>query len=280
MIKNIILKSYEYIKNNKLKSIFILLLILILPIIIIDVAYKIGSLLNDRAMKTFFQASDILNYVGVIIGTVLGGFVTFYALYITIKSEKDERKEDRRLQIYPYVKYEVKNNFFDSKGSCMEISSHTYMSILKNKYHIFRNEDGGVSFLLTIENIGVKALINFSILEIKALGETAIPQILGHIKVDETENHDIHIKMTSKDKLDRRSELTKDGMLVTVAYCDMMENYYEQDINIGFKENQSHPSDPNPSEEITYRACLKQDNVTKPRFYENKDIFEEIEKRK
>lgn len=84
MIKKMIFKTYTYIKNNKLETVLLLLAILSSPIIIIDALYRIGDLLNHISIKTIFKPIDILNYSGVIIGAVLGGLVTFGALYITI----------------------------------------------------------------------------------------------------------------------------------------------------------------------------------------------------
>lgn len=264
MKKNKKFRIYKFAIEHKVVSALSLFIFMIIPIFVIDRLYKIGDSLDFSILNTIFQAQDILNYSGVIVGT----FATFSVLYFTIKSEKNERKEDRRYQVYPYVRYKIINTSMllnhNEKGYMRTTQLISFFNTDDfSDYDIFY-------FYLAIENIGVNTLVNFSILETKCLQKIGIPKILGHIKVNETNNHFISIEIAYSDKLEIMDKLVEEGITVTVAYTDIVENYYEQNIKISFYKDSSG----------SYIPEITQDNITKPELDEYKNIFEEIKKRK
>lgn len=221
-MKNKTLTLYKSMKNHKILSIALFLLVLISPIIVIELLYWIGDLLNDYSIKTAFQPTDILNYFGVI----LGGFVTFGALYFTIIFEKKERKEDRRLQIYPYLKYTIIN-----KTEHITKNPYIDMDPIWPNLLIYEDNNTDCDFCLSIENIGKYPLTSLKIVKLKWFGEWFHSEdwLEDIVKVNETKYYNFTVQANPQEEFDK---LYSDGLIITVVYYDIMNNSYKQNIKI------------------------------------------------
>lgn len=165
------------------------------------------------------------------------------------------------MQIYPYVRYGATDY-----NKQLTINSCKCINLFSKKEDFLTGSSTRLNIYLTIENMGLHNLINFTILEVECLEKSPSGQVLGHIKVDEKIIHHMYIEIIISDEDDIYRGLIKKGMTVKVAYCNIMGDYYEQDIKISFSNYVVDALNEICQPEIT------QDNVSKPKFF-YKDIF-------
>lgn len=268
-------KIYDYIIKKPLKSLLLLLLFSSVPIIIIFGIHKAIVFLELQATFSVFIAADLLSYFGTIISIFIGAVATFSVLYITIQVEKEERKRERRLQIYPYFRYII---IEQSCISIVDLSQNIYLTFSDNKSSKSNKENKlgfCFSFGLRVENIGIKSAINYSILEIDSFNTRDISiQGLGDIKVDENKVIEFNIYATSKKEFNNM--LSKNNFInIKIAYNNITGDYYEQNIKISFTLDTLYLD----GKQSDYKPVITKNSVSKAEFYSDKNINHEESKK-
>ena len=128
---------------------------------------------------------NLMTLVSSISGAVIGGLVTFYALFSTIEFEREDRKEERRLSIMPHFKYTLKVISMASNGKREtlkdELNIGEYLDqrirIQPKEINKYMKDNGGsisyindYEFILEVENIGLDSAININLLKLEYYG--------------------------------------------------------------------------------------------------------------
>lgn len=211
-------------------------------LIIIILLITINIILVIKAPFKVAQNSDWIGFWGSVLGSVVSGMVTFTALKITIDDENSKRKEERSYAIMPYINYTVikkdefnKFNSLKSIGDFIDISSKN-LKYLKKYAPIF-------NFKLKLENLGLGPAIKF---KVKALNyENSESKFVHHEKFQilyVRESAILEFKIYADEEVivitnkGDRTEIKGYGEEATiiVSYCDLINNNYEQEIEIKF----------------------------------------------
>lgn len=264
-------KLYAFIIKKPFLSLLLLLIFASIPIFIIGIFYNCIDVLKLGYIFKPFKAAEILSYIGTIISIFIGAIATFGVLYITIQFEKDERKKERRLQIYPYFRYEIVKQPYNN---VVDLYKNIDLTQSDDKSHGNMLEKS-LTFGLNIENIGLRSAINYTILEINALGERDISvQGLGDINIDEIKFLEFIIFSNSKENLN--NNLIKDDPInIKIAYNNITGDYYEQNIKILFTLDTMYLN----GKESDYKPIIIKNGISKPKFYSDKNIDDEESKK-
>lgn len=220
------------------------------------------------------------NWVGLwgsILGSIIGGLFTFIVLDKTINFESNDRREERRLSIMPYFRYEIVE-FKEIIGKYNEeIGVRPHHELMGN---LKRNEDGTLTykydleFSMIIENIGLNAAKTINILQVKYCGLTDLSyREFFALKVGEK----IAINISMIINLQGRLDISRENGRLTplemkIAYVDLMNNYYEQDIKLWCDVSWKC------EEEYGYSASYNSKSFPEPIYYEDKKINVERKK--
>lgn len=269
----------------------IILIILMLPMLFIALFYE----KIDNVISKHFHPADLLNYIGLIFSIVIATYAAYRTLKVTIEKESDERKNDRRLQIYPYFRYSIIDDELkiESLGKDIEHNSTSIYPNIEN-LEVLRNYNerremtwyNDLKFMLIIENIGINSAINFTILEKEYYGKKDISiDGLGDIKVGEKKHYEFKVLINAKFRLNINNKPTGSiPIKMKIAYNNITGDYYEQDLEITCSWqsdwiNDTSSDTPEELETAYYGAHLDKNAVTEPIFYEFKNIPHEENKK-
>ncbi|WP_027633367.1 hypothetical protein [Clostridium hydrogeniformans] len=90
-MKDIRGKSKEIEHKNE----YIYFLIMLIVLIIIGV--MVASLFENSSYGNQLEVKDYFNYTGVLIGSISGGFISFFILKITLNNQKEQFEYERKL---------------------------------------------------------------------------------------------------------------------------------------------------------------------------------------
>lgn len=280
-------KIYLFFKKHLILSIIIVMSILMAPIFIINLLYLFGDILEEHAINTVFEADDLLSYFGTILSVFIGAIGTFGALYITIQFEKEDRRKERRLQFYPYLRYTIIDNYYcnhnrNDKVIDINITPPPYeMEVLRNPIHKTIQYKNDFSFYLMIENIGINSAVNYSILKMNYFGQEDLSILgLGDIKVQEKKYIKFNVLINARGKLNINQDLTGSIPInIKIAYTNIIGDYYEQDIIIyctWFGSKVIDESGNVISKEYgPYFANIGKHDISKPCYFEGRNIEDE-----
>lgn len=220
------------------------------------------------------------NWVGLwgsILGSITGGLFTFIVLNKTINFESNDRRKERRLSIMPYFRYEI-------VGFKEVIGKYNREILIRPRHELMENlkinEDGtrtykcDLEFSMIIENIGLNVAKTINILQIKYCGITDLSyREFFALKVEEKISINISMIINLQGKLDINRENGKLTPLeMKIAYVDLMNNYYEQDIKLWCNVSWQCEN------EYGYIASHNYESFPDPIYYEDKNINKERKK--
>lgn len=213
-------KYYRKFDNLYEKSVFIILLIILYcPLIL----YYIDKFNIPTFLKYTVNVNSnnwfnfIGNYISTIIGTFVSSLVVVFLTLKQIKIQKDESKENNRISNMPILKYNISNKKIESQ------TIYLYNN-LKKKTNIY-------SLYMDIENIGLNHARNLSVTVFiedkkvynsKLSGEQAFLLMKDHLYLD----------FIFDFKHEKKEELNNIKIYFIFNYSDLLENDYEQKINI------------------------------------------------
>ena len=264
------------------KKILKLIMIVIVSISIISAI--IILLINWKSIE-----GEWIGFWGSIIGSILGGVVTLVALRKTIKSETIARNEDRRLQVIPYLQYNIiQDNIIQEE---LKSKLWSYILLQPNSKIVEEVIKPGteykidLNFCMVIENVGMNSAVNLSILEIKYCGITDYSYIDYKImKVGEKIHLNFAVLVNYNGKLNINKESCGSTPIrIKLAYTDLLENYYEQDIVLGcyWSAIQYIDEETNVKIDIEYNYYVSHGikDISSPRYIKGKNIMYERDKK-
>lgn len=266
-------------KKNKVDITRWVLFSLIIIIVTIVFSIIISVIISSVAPFGIKVAQDNnwIGYFGNIIGALIGGLVTFYGLYITIRYEREKEEDNRRLQVIPYLKYsyidysEVKDKDQFQNSMWINISPKC------NDIKLLDCNSGAKGYVI-IENIGLCSAVEVNVLEIlyDGIHQYGLHEI-NTIEVGKNGVLDLTITPPPKGELEKDNTQRRDIKII-VGYSDLLGNYYEQTIELILSWVIQTITD-NSSITHTYIFGCGVNNVTRPIVYKDKDIKYEKFKR-
>lgn len=242
--------------------------------------FFIGSILIIIILAINWKSikGEWIGFWGSIIGSILGGIVTLLALRKTIKSETIARNEDRRFQVIPYLKYNVTPDKPNSKlwRNIYVEPNHKIVEEVIKANTTYKHD---LSFYIDIENVGMNSAVNLSILRIEYCGITNYSYIDYKImKVGEKIHLAFDVLINFGGKLSINEEDTGiEPIKIKLAYTDLLENYYEQDIEIGCSWGCSvvEEGDKVIKKEYFYNVSQGIEDISSPIYMNEKNIISE-----
>ncbi len=225
-----------------------------------------------------------IGFWGSIIGSILGGIVTLVALRKTIKSETIARNEDRRLQVTPYLQYNITQDEPESQ-LWRDINLEPNIKIVDEVIRPGTSYKPDLFFYIDIENVGMNSAVNLSILEIKYCGITDCSYIDYKImKVGEKIHLSFRALVNYKGKFSiNRDDSGRVPVEIKLAYTDLLENYYEQDISVYCCWSSSCYIDEETNVktgiEYNYYVSHGINDISSPRYIKGKNIMFERDKK-
>lgn len=247
-------------------------------LIISIVAFIIFSPVLTNFILSMKKPTDIIiidnsEWIG-FYGSIIGGIITFLSLFITLRFQKKREENNNRMQVYPFMRYTIFNNYEVPNDMIGEIPHY----FLDDHEEIGKKEQKiDATARLIIKNIGLNSAIEFNILEVKFLGCGDITRHeFDAIEVGEEKEILFDILMPSRCLNSEHYIPLK--IEVLVGYSDLLGYYYEQKVILAILDNSI----------LTNRSgkCVKEwrfkiviDSVEKSLVFENKDIKKEKFKR-
>lgn len=226
-------------------------------------AYFINVLIRTKAPFEVAQSNDWIGFWGSVLGSSIGGVITFVVLKISINHENEKREDDKRMSVLPYLDYKIASDEYINQNV---IHKNVLTSI--NKYYptcdinICDEDRFNMEFKLFIENLGLGIAIkprldriNYSNGYNDKFGTWA--RNTTSIGVSNSGIIEINLTMDVREK-------SIEPMELVVGYFNLRMDYYEQKIKIGFFSVAS-PIEANKV--AGYHPIIK--NVSKPIIIEN-----------
>ena len=185
--------------------------------------FLVNKLIIAKAPFEVAQDNDWIGFWGGIVGGIISGFVTFIALKITIHNEDRKRREDRMINILPYLTYSTYMNHGTDDEK--QIYQETYTIKTSNEDKSYNT----IKFSLVIDNLGLGTAIEPQIKEMiyDGVSYKRDSDFLNKIGIDVGGKAGIEfktIKVKEKEKY----------MTLKIGYFNLLKDYYEQDIEIKF----------------------------------------------
>ena len=157
------------------------------------------------------------NYVSSFVGTILSGVILVLITMKQIEIQKKDNREDKRIQNAPLMKYDISNNVL--KNSVEELLLNADGDI----YHIF----------FEIENIGLNHAKKINI-ELRSGDGWSRSFTVGNNQsiLKKGESYVFDFVLNYAKKSNRNKKIT-----ILINYSDMLNNQYEQQINIDYYVN-------------------------------------------
>ena len=156
-------------------------------------------------------------YAGAIIGGLIAGGLTLGGVILTLNSNKNQSKDDKRISVIPYLRYDLLglNDDFNSNVEKVPevflIEPFTSNPKCKN--------------LISVENLGLGTAIDFNIVKIANIDNYFGDNHL--IKAGEKVHLYIEIDYKAFNKIEHRQIIK-----IFLKYKDILGNTYEQEIDI------------------------------------------------
>lgn len=213
--------------------------------ILFGTVFLLNLMIITEAPFEVAQDNDWIGFWGGLIGSILSGIITLIVLKITINNEDEKRKndkleiekqrlEDRRMSVLPYLSY-----YIDTSDKLIEKELRSPILITPNNYaENIRNytDSNGVvrkdkmcKIKLIVENLGLGIAIDPSIVEIKYDGLTnrSIHAFKNMVILNIGEKSVISTSVCIADD-------TSQTLSIKIGYFNLLRDYYEQQIKIGF----------------------------------------------
>lgn len=294
-------KIVKIFEKHKVISILLIALILIILFtflvpVTVQLVYQFGNSHYNQVIHTDFGPKELLGYIG----TIIGSIGTFVALYITIQHENRNRKEDRRIQIRPYFVYSIVN-VKEPKTAGLDV---TLVNDKEQKvadevkvadldftlrppkeemeaYIKSVNIDDYFTCQLEIKNIGANSALKLSVLEINFLGRLCYQFTGKNITVEGNKKvyFNLRVLLNIKERLKEKIQIVP--VDIKLAYIDLNENYYEQNVPISCTWETHMFSDAinKPTEYGPCHAYINKRDISEAKYYKNKTIEEEEQNR-
>lgn len=197
-------------------------------IMIVGIGCTIGIIVKFKEDICF---GEILSFIGSILGSIIGGLVTFIGLKYTIKTQREEERKNRSLQTMPHLRFSVKDT--DKKVfSYEEVSSCNYSfgyNSGEKSNKLYRNIS-----VIQIENIGVNAAADIYInLEVNDKLEYKIAkQNNSFVPYTLATKEKINLKVAIRvaDIIECRGGCRTWGIKMTLIYRTIIDEYYRQEV--------------------------------------------------
>jgi len=208
------------------------------------IVFFINLLIITKAPFKVAQDNNWIGFWGGVLGAVLSGIITFIVLRITIDNEnkkrikdmeviESQRLEDKRMSVLPYLNYTIvddkyikENNIVKELETPISIDPKLDEDDLKELYGKVRNID--CKFNLLIENFGLGASIEprldtiyYDGLTITLMARNRTMLRLGDSSV---------MKFSVNYPKGKVCPMT-----LKIGYFNLIRDYYEQDIVVGFQ---------------------------------------------
>ncbi|KHD16016.1 hypothetical protein AWN73_09840 [Clostridium butyricum] len=216
--------------------------IVIFGLILIILPLLINWTILDNKFPSNADNNAWIGFFGSYIGASIGAVITLSGVIITINFTRKESKEDRRLSIAPYLKYNMLEQTLQQKHD-LDI------------FYCVDNENTKINTTILIKNIGLGPLINIKISDTYFNDECNNRTVIGMPGIIEKNEEclllvDLRLRLESipeNEVIEDKNEASESifrfdvpdkyknvgGQLkFKVSYNDLMNNYYEQNIEI------------------------------------------------
>lgn len=139
-------KIYNFIKKHPIVSV---ILSIVIPILLLQVIYGVLVKCEITIFWEPLDESDILGFLGSIIGSLIGGIITLYVLKKTIANERSVREEERHILVQPTLVYRIEDqHIVNAKKKDVDIFYPTSRKFAKS-----------VEFKLKVTNVGLGSAV-------------------------------------------------------------------------------------------------------------------------
>lgn len=202
-------------------------------IIILFLVYLVNLMIRTEAIFEVAQDNDWISFWGSVLGSSIGGIITFIVLKITINNENDKREDDKRMSVLPYLDYKIASDEYINQNI-----THKNALISISEYHptcninICAEDIFNLKFKLFIENLGLGIAIKPRL--------DRIDYNHGHEEKPGTwtrNNASIGVGNSGMIEINLTMDLREkniEPMELVVGYFNLRMDYYEQKIKIGF----------------------------------------------
>ncbi|MDB8802754.1 hypothetical protein PN294_11175 [Romboutsia sp. 1001216sp1] len=253
--------------NNSIWK-YIVYIVMVLAIILFS-TYLINVLIITKAPFEVAQGNDWIGFWGSVLGSSIGGVITFVVLKITINHENEKREDDKRMSVLPYLDYKIVSDEYINQNV-----KHKNILTSINKYYptcninICAEDRFNMELKLFIENLGLGIAIKPRLDRINYRGGYndkfgTWARNTTSIGVGNSGIIEINLTMDVREK-------NIEPMELVVGYFNLRMDYYEQKIKIGFFSVRS-PIEANKV--VGYKPIIK--NISKPIIianYEEPDV--------
>lgn len=210
------------IKNNKKVEWKYIGYIFIGIIIILFLVYLVNVMIRTEAIFEVAQDNDWISFWGSVLGSSIGGIITFIVLRVTIKNENEKREDEKRMSVLPYLDYNlVCDEYIEKKLKTKHMSQS-----MSHGLHNSSEYNYTVKLKLAIENIGINKAIKPIVRQKKNNNQRDYEEFYRRY-VDVGDNMLIYISI----ELDIR-KVEEYFMELNVTYYNLRRDLYSQDITI------------------------------------------------
>lgn len=229
----------RYLKDNWLWCVIILI-----PLVVTS-AFRIATLINEK-----FPNLDINYWCHLdnnawlsFWGSYIGGVCTLFAMIITIKFEKNNRQEEKRLSVLPYLMFRISECEYTFDTSTYKygenvkndklMASMNYIEILGSKKENDKKYIKHRSyFKLTCKNVGIKSAIDIKILRIS----TNFINTISVMQRDILDVNDMfkYLFELHLNKENRGCKDVNDEITFVINFKDILGNNYIQEVTIPY----------------------------------------------
>lgn len=221
------------------------ILFLIILCIVIVLVFVLLDLINITQFVPLTFNYDWLGFMGALLGSMLGGLITYLGVYLTLKYQKKSDDEKNRLSIIPILEYKLsydKSNFDNSEGQLAgEVISHINIENArcddKKSYEWY--------FDLKVSNIGlghaqvtnVKFIIGDN--EKNFIQEENLGYCYKLVKINNTE--DLRFMIYAPKSRFKNNHISGREFIysidIIISYQDLLGNKYEQKVYCGITQS-------------------------------------------
>lgn len=217
-------KKIENMLNEIEKHpLLIVFLCMIVPIAVLQFIYWGMIYFNITCFAEPLSESDLLGFIGDIIGSLIGGLIALYVLRITILNERKSQDEERRLLLMPMLLY--------------DISSQKVVLDTEKSEDIFKASFFGtksIEFDLQIHNIGLGAAVSVALGSWK-VGNIEYLTYNEFRAVPKDEKVSIKIKLELPTYDEYNDEIGQDiDFSRLITFKNLLGNQYKQEVVFTF----------------------------------------------
>ena len=213
---------YKFIKNHPIVSI---ICSIVIPIVLLQIIYVVLVKYKITMFLEPLDESDILGFLGSILGSLIGGIITLYVLKITIENERDTKQKEQHILVQPALVYSIENqSIVHAKKNDVDIFGVAHRDFKKS-----------IAFKLKVTNIGLgpAVFVKFDSWEVDGIKFMNGIQEGYNIIAGESIELDIRLALPSYENYDEEIGQRIDFKRY-IEYSDLYRQRYCQEIDFQF----------------------------------------------